>query len=544
MSRRIKPSAQNDGVTYTSSQDEDGLLHVAGTCFCQGNKFKYSLNEQKRTGTPKAGKFYVLRGRITLRSPSDGTVLQMKGPSRRKIQNRLKAKGREPSAETFSVKADLYLDTTDENTIKEKVMEKAKKLTVKNATTLADVNGDLYAGKMPIARAVQIHGDSFIKQRKTKSHISDITLRRNKRELEHLAALLDKYTMDAVPKEALSAAYKKLSEKRRRTIFRLAEQFWEYCRDRGIYSGENPFTTFLAGNPTRKKRNIEAQQKKAQQKDSLSEKEERRLNQMIAQADVDDIGATGVLLEKEGFTGSEVCQLSWDDVRFNQMGREETTAQIVIIKEFSAGATHDYTKPVSSFSARELFRRAEALKEQGIDLKGRRIMERSSGKRMTSKELAAYCKEALLRCGVGPDALKPDPSSGNGAGSRLLQSHYHHRLRNNGIKDGSGISEFLLGRTLAGNVTYDHYCSMTSPEAQEHLLNLLDRDKTLEPVTPDEAVVSTEHLDDGKEVMTVRAKEPWRFTQATVTVRLEPGQSLETTSPGMIDGTATVKAVK
>ena len=91
--------------------------------------------------------------------------------------------------------------------------------------------------------------------------------------------------MDAVPKEALSSAYKKLSAKRQGTIFRLAEQFWEYCRDRGIYSGENPFTTFLAGNPSRKKRNIEAQQKKAQQKDSLSEKEERRLNEMIAQAD-------------------------------------------------------------------------------------------------------------------------------------------------------------------------------------------------------------------------------------------------------------------
>ena len=265
---------------------------------------------------------------------------------------------------------------------------------------------------------------------------------------------------------------------------------------------------------------------------------------MIAQADVDDIGATGVLLEKEGFTGSSACKLSWDDVRFNQMGREETTAQIVIIKEFSAGATHDYTKPVCSFSARELFRRAEELKSRGIGLKGRRILESSSGKRMTSKELAAYCKEALLRCGVGPDTLKPDPSSVNGAGSRLLQSHYHYRLKNNGVKDGSGISEFLLGRSLAGNVTYDHYCSMTSPEAQEHLLNLLDRDKTLEPILPDEAVVSTERSDDGKEVVTVRAKEPWRFTQSTVTVRLEPGQSLDITSPGMINGVATARKVK
>lgn len=544
MSKKTKPSAQRDGVTYIACRNKDGLLHVEGECFYKGNQYTYSLNEQKRTGKPSTGKFYILRGRISLRSPSNGKVLQIKGPARRKIQNRLKAAGHKPTTETFAAKADLYLDTTDENMIKEKVMEKAKELAVKNATTLADENGVLYAGKLPIARAVQIYADTFLKQRKEKAHTSEETLRRSKRELEKLAGLLDKYTMDAVPKEALSAVYKKLSEKRRGTIFRLAEQFWEYCRDRGIYSGENPFTTFLAGNSSHKKRNIEAQQKKAQQKDSLSEKEERRLNQMIAEADVDDLGATGVLLEKEGFTGSDVCKLSWDDVRFNQMGREETTAQIVIIKEFSAGSPHDYTKPVCSFSARELFRRAEELKSRGIDLNGRRILESSSGKRMTSKELAAYCKEALLRCGVGPDALKPDPSSANGAGSRLLQSHYHHRLRNNGIKDGSGISEFLLGRSLAGNVTYGHYCSMTSPEAQEHLLNLLDRDKTLEPVLPDEAVVSTERLEDGKEVMTVRAKEPWRFTQATVTVRLEPGQSLNVTSSGMINGIAKAKAVK
>lgn len=544
MSGKTKPSTQSDDVTYTACRDKDGLLHVKGEWFYKGNKYTYSLNEQKRTGKPNMGKFYILRGRISLRSPSNGKVLQIKGPARRKIQNRLKADGRKPTIETFAAKADLYLDTTDENMIKEKVMEKAKELAVKNATTLADENGDLYAGKLPIARAVQIYADAFLKQRKEKAHTSEETLRRSKHELEKLAGLLDKYTMDTVPKVALSATYKKLSEKRRETIFRLAEQFWEYCRDRGIYSGENPFTTFLAGNPSHKKRNIEAQQKKAQQKNSLSEKEERCLNQMIAEADVDDIGATGVLLEKEGFTGSDVCKLSWDDVLFNQMGREKTTAQIVIIKEFSAGVTHDYTKPVCSFSARELFRRAEELKSRGIDLNGRRILESSSGKRMTSKELAAYCKEALLRCGVGPDALKPDPSSNNGAGSRLLQSHYHHRLRNNGIKDGSGISEFLLGRSLAGNVTCDHYCSMTSPEAQEHLLNLLDRDKTLEPVLPDEAVISTERLEDGKEVMTVRAKEPWRFTQATVTVRLEPGQSLDITSLGMINGIAKAKKVK
>ena len=542
MSQKKNSAALDDHITYAARRDESGLLHVQGACFYHGNKFSYSLKEQRRPEKPAAKKFHLLRGRISLRSPSDGKVLQIKGPSRRKKWNRLKDQGLEPSAETFSAMANLYVDSTDKEMIQKKVMEKAKKLYAENALTLGDEADSLYVGKMSIPRAVQIHADSFL--RGQKPSVTSETFRRSKRELVMLSGLLDKCTMDAVPQNTLSSVYKKLAEKRRRTIFRLAEQFWEYCRDRGIYSGENPFTIFLKGTQSRKKRNITALQKKVQQKDSLSEKEERRLNQIISDADVDDIGATGILLEKEGFTGSYICKLSWDDVRFNQMGREKTTAQIIITKEFSAGATRDYTRPVCSFSARELFRRAEELKNRGIDLKGRRILENSSGKRMTSKELAAYCKDALLRCGVGPDALKPDPVSATGAGSRLLQSNFHHRLKNNGIKDGSGIIEFLLGHSLAGHVTYDHYCSMTSPEAQNHLLNILDRDKTLEPVLPDEAVMTTRRTEDGKDVITVREKEPWRFNQTTVTVRLEPGQSLEITSSGMINGTATAKEVK
>ena len=542
MNQKKKAAAQADHVTYTAYRSEEGLLHVEGVCFYNGCKFPYTLNEQRRPEKPDTRKFHLLRGRISLRSPSDGKVLQMKGPARREKQNQLKDKGREPSAETFSVMANLYLDTADRDEIEKTVMEKAKKLYVQYAPTLGDEAGSLYAGKLQIARAVQIHADSFL--RGQKPSVSNETFRRNKRELINLAEKLDKCTMDSVSQNALSTAYKKLSEKRRGTIFRLGEQFWEYCRDRGVYSGENPFTTFLRNHSSRKKRDIAALQKKSQQKDSLTESEERRIKQMISDADADDIGMTGVLLEYEGFIGSDICKFTWDDILFNQMGREETTAQIVLIKEFSAGATHDYTRPVRSFSARELFRRAEELRSQGIDLKGRRILENRSGKRMTSKELAAYSKDMLLRCGVGYDALKPDPSSVVGAGCRLFRSNFHHFLRNIGVKDGSGIGEFLLGRSLAGYTTYDSYCTMTSPEAQNHLLNLLNRDKSQEPLLSIEETVTMERTDGRKERVIVRAREPWRFTQATATVRLEPGQSLEITSPGMINGVATARAVK
>ena len=85
---------------------------------------------------------------------------------------------------------------------------------------------------------------------------------------------------------------------------------------------------------------------------------------------------------------------------------------------------------------------------------------------------------------------------------------------------------------------------MTSPEAQEHLLNLQARDKSFaRPLPDDEEPVCREDT-DGKTSFLVRTKEPQRFNRSTITVRLEPGESLEVMANCMLQGHITVKRVK
>ena len=98
---------------------------------------------------------------------------------------------------------------------------------------------------------------------------------------------------------------------------------------------------------------------------SLPKRVEQALNRWISEASPDDTRYTGMLLVKDaGFPSGEACALLWTDLLFNRMGRSETTVQFAIQKEFIAGATHDYTRPGTTFCANELFRRARACLER------------------------------------------------------------------------------------------------------------------------------------------------------------------------------------
>ena len=211
------------------------------------------------------------------------------------------------------------------------------------------------------SQAVRVHGARFLAAEKGNAD----TQKRKEREIMQIAAKLDAYTMDSIPQAALSAIYKEQPEKTRGSRFRLLERFWSYCRDIGVYHGQNPFEQFLMKNPSGKKTTPEDLQRKAMQPASIPEKVERALNQRIREASPEDAKMTGLLLIKEaGFSASEACQLRWDDVKFNQMGRPEATVQFEIQKDFSAGATHDYKRPGSPRCARELHRRAEFFQRQ------------------------------------------------------------------------------------------------------------------------------------------------------------------------------------
>ena len=163
-----------------------------------------------------------------------------------------------------------------------------------------------------------------------------------------------------------------------------------------------------------------------------------------------------------------------------------------------------------------------------------------SGKRLTPKTLTEFCRE-LLHCGMDYISLTPDRTQPYGVGVRLLLAHYKHRITYlAGLDSDNGAVRFLLGLSLPGNVTADHYRSFTSPEGQEFLLNILSRDKTsVQAVLPDERIQTS--TDGATSITTVQAPSPTHFHQVTGTVRLEKGQYLDLSSLNLGHGYVVIR---
>lgn len=528
-------TAAKRDFTCNITKNRKGLIHAEGQCLYNGCTFQYSINAQSHGP-------YLMRGRISAISARDGSILKVRGKSLRDRKKRLKDQGQGPTSEAFSIKSEINLNSTNRADIEKAVKKAAERLYKKYAQDILDDAREISADGMRPSQAVRVHGARFLATEKGNAD----TQKRKEREMMQIAAKLDAYTMDSIPQTALSSIYKELPEKTRGSRFRLLERFWSYCRDIGVYHGQNPFEQFLMKNPSGKKATPEELQRKAMQPASIPEKVERVLNQRIREASPEDAKMTGLLLIKEaGFSASEACQLRWDDVKFNQMGRPEATVQFEIQKDFSAGATHDYKRPGSPRCARELHRRAEFFQRQWGTLEGHSILEDLSGRRVESKALTAFCRDELLHCGMGAAELAPDHTEPYGIGVRLLLSNYKYRIAyRSGFQEDSGAVDYLMGHSLSGNVTADHYRSMTSPEGQDFLLNVLSRDKTFEDAPPDGTKMITTEQNGDMTKITARAKDPRRFNHVTLTVRLEPGQTLEVCAPGILQGSVKAKKVK
>lgn len=548
-------STADDNIICRFDKNNRGYAHASGNCQYNGCRFVFNANVQ-RTGP------YRVRGRVTLFSSETGTALKVRGPRQREILNSLRAEGKEPGPETFSIMSEFYVKTVrdeegreglDESELKElriclddirqPVLDAAERLYTENILAIeADMQAATVDNMKPSFVVYRYH-NRFLNNL-SGPKIKQETRRRKERQLKKLAAQLDKYTMSTIPQTALSSLFRKLG-KDGGTIFRLAEQFWNYCLELGIYHGQNPFTQFLLKNNTTKRAAPDDLQRKALAPKSLPEKVERLLNQALEQAAPDDTKSTGLLLIKEvGFSAVDACNLRWDEVHFNEMERIEPTVQFAIQKEFIAGATHDYTRPGTPFCAEELGRRAEFFRARWGTLNNRYVLEDGDGKRLTSNELTAFCREQLFQCGMVPGEL--GATSGTlGIGVRLLLANYKNRITYlSGTQPNDGAAKFLQGLSLSGNVTADHYCSMTSPEAQEHLLNLQARDKSFARPLPDDIELVCREDTDGKTSFLVHSKEPQRFNRSTVTIRLEPGQSLEVMANCMLQGHIIVKRAK
>ena len=525
---------QNWKVTQTK---ENGLLHISGSLMFNGSRFTFSFREQQRG-------MYRLRGRVALRAV-DGKILPIDGPRRRAVLERMRQnhggtlpQRAEHSDSLLAVKQ-VFLHTTQEEALRAAVQKAAEELYAENLLAIQDDMSSARVDKTHPADAVRLYMRRFFAS--YPRPITQETRRRKERRLQKIASKLDRYTMDSIPARALLQLHQELGSKGDE-LFRLAGQFWRFCMEMGIYQGQNPFDQYFLRNPSSGRKPSEEMQWQALKPASLPKRVEQALNRWISEASPDDTRYTGMLLVKDaGFPSSEACALLWTDLLFNRMGRSETTVQFAIQKEFIAGATHDYTRPGTTFCANELFRRARACLERWGSLENHYVLEDFSGKRLAGKQLTEFCRERLLHSGMDYGSLAPDRSQPHGVGVRLLLAHYKHRITYlAGLREDSETVRFLMGLSLAGNVSADHYRDFTSPEGQNFLWNILNRDKGMEEAPPAGDLIHTS-VDGNTTTITVKAPEPNRFNHIIGSIRLEKGQFLDIQSPNLLHGHLKIK---
>ena len=144
---------------------------------------------------------------------------------------------------------------------------------------------------------------------------------------------------------------------------------------------------------------------------------------------------------------------------------------------------------------------------------------------------------------MGAAELAQDRAGPYGIGVRLRLSNYKCRITYpDGFQKDNGGVDYLMGHSLSGNVTADHYRSMTGPEGQDSLLNALSRDKTFEDAPPEGTKMITTGQDGDITQIAALAKAPRRFNNVLLlAVRSEPGGTLEVCAPGMIGRSGKVK---
>ena len=525
---------------YWETKEKTGMQRAYGSLKYNGCLFFFSLNEQR-------GGMYLIRGSVNLLG-ENGKTLHITGAHRREVMAEIKQRNGGELPENYKdldslrAKKMVQLRSMEEDDIYARVKAAAEDLYTENFSAIQDDRKASPVDRLHPSEAVQRYKKRFLDNSRNK--ISRERRRRKERALERISSKLDRCTMDNISERALRKVSEELGDKAKEA-FRLAEEFWRFCTEIGVYRGMNPFEQYRLKHPISTRKESEVLIRQMLTPRSLPKRVEKNLRLEIQKAKPDDPRYTGILLAMEGgFSADEACTLRWDDLRFNQMGRPETTVQFAIQKEFTAGATHDYTRPCTPFGARELYRRMEACEKKWGNLKEHYVLEDSKGNRLTSKKLTEFCRERLLHCGMAHSDLSPDHSQPYGVGIRLLLSHYKYRITYlAGLRADCGVVRFLQGLSLAGDVSSDHYRSFTSPEGQDFLLNVLSRDKSFEEALPADKAVQCS-TDGQITSVTVLAQKPDHFNVATGVIRLEKGQYLDLSSMNLGYGQIDIRKIE
>lgn len=327
----------------------------------------------------------------------DGYTLQMRGEDLNKRKHELKAKGIElPNVASnshpreYAVRRQVLIASCDEQRVYDTIIRVAKSLNVEYQRSVELDGTKRASGGLTVGQAIVRYGTRYVKYRGGKAKTQASRMRR----LNAIAASLGDIPMDAVRTEHLNKLGRD-NKKDAAIIFRVGEDFWQYCLMKRFYVGENPFHPYLLENAARFKIKVsENVLRSVMTPKSLEAEAEQKLKHRIESADPRDIRYTGLLLVLEfGCSSTTVCRLKWEDFLFSET-EDGPKVQVRFQNKENAGATHNYLRPGSRFAARELKRRYDFLYAMyGEGVLKMRIFQRDSNRK--KQEVANEYKEEI-----------------------------------------------------------------------------------------------------------------------------------------------------
>lgn len=505
--KKRQKNKKEQSVQFIYYKKKDNGEGYCGKVMYQGVPFRFTLNPQKKGE-------YRYRGRISAISLEDGTVLQVKGAERSKRLKDIDGDLTErQKRDLLAIRCEFYSKTDRQDDVMAIVSKKVMQLYFAHASQLTrHAEKSIRADQIDLQTAVGIYGEQFLRDYQRKNpKMKKTTLEQYGRNLKkNCTDFPAMKPMCEITEQMAGKATKEFSHQAVKVLF----LFWAYCLNRGHCTGACPVE---AKSNRKKRKSAAALQRKAQIPAVIPTAVDERLCQMLLQDAAEDGLSCATALERYGgFSPNDIIKLTWGDILFDS--NDPDCVRVRHIIEGNAGATHDYTRPIMVQGARILHARhnklLESFKEE--QLKKLPVVSKAGDlpEAATVDEIVRHDRQRLRFAGLDDlffDVLKEPRVA---VSRKLLHNSYEYDLYHKcGLTSGSADALFLCSKSLRGDVTGDHYTSMTDRHGQELLYARLKLAGPAEPIpkqeiTGDEksAVIAPEATDqvvDAKIVVTI-----------------------------------------
>lgn len=531
----IMGTGWDDPRSYIKRTDINGHTTYKGTFVLNGAEFRFSLNQQT------TGK-YLMRGRVSAISPEDGFVLQAIGAEKKRRLDRKKAVPTEceetekPKREkVLNITTELYGQSLEETEVKKSVERAAFRLYTKHADL---IHRRMKQSQRPDiitpAVAAALYAENYV----AINHRNTVESTRK----TYTKAIRDNYAqMPAIPMATMATAKMKQyldSHPVGGNTMRLLNGFWIFCLAKGICVGTNPF-------PVSQKRKVSATTKQARalMPDELSIRQQDELFAKLMSGEVSGDSCGIVLMLWGGFSAKLACGFVWEDILFDC--DEPDFVRVIYHQNDKAGATHDFTRPLFPQAARILRRRYETLtvKYTPEDLAKYPIVstKQSYKKAMTASALTQFGAMLLRTIGVTEETFFALKLPKVAVSSRIFYNTYIKNLvQRCGLANDPGTVNFMLGQSLSGSVTDDHYSSFVSDLASERIFTVLKAAGPLENIDQLEEQII---LENGRTQHIIAPENTRQRIGVVADITLQPGEELEIVCPHGVSGSISARAV-